>query len=51
MYFAIPDEVPKGDGKKVQILPGGKVIAFLGILTITLTLQVTMYFTCPQFLG
>ena len=37
MYFAIPDEVPKGDGKKVQILPGGKVIAFLGILTITLT--------------
>jgi len=27
MYFAIPDEVPKGDGKKVQILPGGHVVA------------------------
>ena len=28
MYFAIPNEVPKGDGKKVVILPGGNVIAF-----------------------
>ena len=50
MYFAIPDEVPKGDGKKVQILPGGKVIAFLGILTIALTV-ISQCTSHPPILG
>ena len=27
IYFAIPNEVPKGDGKKVIVQPGGNVIA------------------------
>ena len=51
MYFAIPDEVPKGDGKKVQILPGGHVIAFLGILTITLTVTGHNVLHMPPILG
>ena len=51
MYFAIPNEVPKGDGKKVQILPGGKVIAFLGILTITLTVTGHNVLHMPPILG
>tara|TARA_B100001027_G_scaffold215011_1_gene188149 strand:- start:491 stop:1516 length:1026 start_codon:yes stop_codon:yes gene_type:complete len=51
MYFAIPDEVPKGDGKKVEILPGGKVIAFLGILTITLTVTGHNVLHMPPILG
>ena len=51
MYFAIPDEVPKGDGKKVTILPGGKVIAFLGILTITLTVTGHNVLHMPPILG
>ena len=51
MYFAIPDEVPKGDGKKVQILPGGKVIAFLGILTISLTVTGHNVLHMPPILG
>jgi Na+/H+ antiporter NhaD/arsenite permease-like protein len=37
MSFFISNKVPEGDGKKVQILPGGKVIAILGILTISIT--------------
>ena len=51
MYFAIPNEVPKGDGKKVTILPGGKVIAFLGILTITLTVTGHNVLHMPPILG
>ncbi len=51
MYFAIPNEVPKGDGKKVTILPGGKVIAFLGILTITLTVTGHNVLHMPPVLG
>ena len=51
MYFAIPNEVPKGDGKKVQILPGGKVIAFLGILTISLTVTGHNVLHMPPILG
>ena len=51
MYFAIPNEVPKGDGKKVVILPGGNVIAFLGILTITLTVTGHNVLHMPPVLG
>ena len=51
MYFAIPNEVPKGDGKKVTILPGGNVIAFLGILTITLTVTAHNVLHMPPVLG
>ena len=51
MYFAIPNEVPKGDGKKVTILPGGNVIAFLGILTITLTVTGHNVLHMPPVLG
>lgn len=51
MYFAIPNEVPKGDGKKVTILPGGKVIALLGILTITLTVTAHNVLHMPPILG
>ena len=51
MYFAIPNEVPKGDGKKVTILPGGKVIALLGILTITLTVTGHNVLHMPPILG
>ena len=51
MYFAIPNEIPKGDGKKVTILPGGKVIAFLGILTITLTVTGHNVLHMPPVLG
>ncbi|MEE2694870.1 MAG: sodium:proton antiporter NhaD [Pseudomonadota bacterium] len=51
MYFAIPNEIPKGDGKKVTILPGGKVIAFLGILTITLTVTGHNVLHMPPILG
>ena len=51
MYFAIPNEIPKGDGKKVQILPGGNVIAFLGILTITLTVTGHNVLHMPPVLG
>ena len=51
MYFAIPNEIPKGDGKKVSILPGGKVIAFLGILTITLTVTAHNVLHMPPVLG
>ena len=51
MYFAIPNEVPKGDGKKVVILPGGNVIVFLGILTITLTVTGHNVLHMPPVLG
>ena len=51
MYFAIPNEIPKGDGKKVTILPGGKMIAFLGILTITLTVTGHNVLHMPPILG
>ena len=51
MYFAIPNEVPKGDGKKVTILPGGNTIAFLGILTITLTVTGHNVLHMPPVLG
>jgi Na+/H+ antiporter NhaD/arsenite permease-like protein len=37
MSFFISNKIPEGDGKKIQILPGGKVIAILGILTISIT--------------
>jgi len=51
MYFAIPNEIPKGDGKSVTILPGGNVIAFLGILTITLTVTGHNLLHMPPVLG
>ena len=40
-----------GDGKKVTILPGGKVIALLGILTITLTVTAHNVLHMPPILG
>ena len=51
MYFAIPNEVPKGDGKKVKIEPGGSVIALLGILTISITVMGHQALHMPPVFG
>ena len=44
MSLFISNKIPEGDGKKVEILPGGQVIAALGIFTIIFTV-----FRTPNF--
>ena len=51
MSFFISNKVPEGDGKKVQILPGGKVIAILGILTISITVAGHQALHMPPVFG
>lgn len=51
MSFFISNKVPEGDGKKVQILPGGKVIAILGILTISITVTGHQLLHMPPVFG
>lgn len=51
IYFAIPNEVPKGDGKKVIVQPGGNVIAILGILTISITVAGHQVLHMPPVFG
>lgn len=51
MSFFISNKVPEGDGKKVQILPGGKVIAILGILTIAITVTGHQALHMPPVFG
>ena len=51
MYFAIPNEIPKGDGKKVKTEPGGSVIALLGILTISITVAGHQVLHMPPVFG
>ncbi len=51
MSLFISNDVPKGDGKKVTILPGGKVIALLGILTISITVSGHQILHMPPIFG
>ena len=51
MSLFISNKVPEGDGKKVQVLPGGNVIAILGILTITITVTGHQVLHMPPVFG
>ena len=51
MSLFISNRVPEGDGKKVTILPGGKVIAALGILTISVTVTGHQVLHMPPVFG
>ena len=51
MSFFISNKIPEGDGKKVEILPGGKVIALLGILTISITVTGHQVLHMPPVFG
>lgn len=51
MSLFISNRIPEGDGKKVTILPGGKVIALLGILTITITVTGHQVLHMPPVFG
>ncbi len=51
MSFFISSKIPEGDGKKVEILPGGKVIAVLGILTIAITVTGHQVLHMPPVFG
>ncbi len=51
MSFFISNKIPEGDGKKVDILPGGKVIAILGILTIAFTVTGHQALHMPPVFG
>lgn len=51
MSLFISNRIPKGDGKKVTILPGGKIIALLGILTITITVTGHQVLHMPPVFG
>ena len=51
MSLFISNRIPEGDGKKVEILPGGRVIAFLGILTISVTVTGHQVLHMPPVFG
>tara|TARA_X000000950_G_C13860580_1_gene638553 strand:- start:421 stop:1827 length:1407 start_codon:yes stop_codon:yes gene_type:complete len=51
MSLFISNKIPEGDGKKVDILPGGKVIALLGILTISITVAGHQVLHMPPVFG
>ena len=51
MSFFISSKIPEGDGKKVEVLPGGKVIAVLGILTIAITVTGHQVLHMPPVFG
>ena len=51
MSLFISNRIPEGDGKKVTILPGGKVIAALGILTISVTVAGHQVLHMPPVFG
>lgn len=51
MSLFISNRIPEGDGKKITILPGGNVIAGLGILTITITVLGHQILHMPPVFG
>ena len=51
MSFFISNKVPEGDGKVVKILPGGKIIALLGIFTIMFTVTGHQVLHMPPVYG
>ena len=51
MSLFISNKIPEGDGKKVEILPGGQVIAALGIFTIIFTVSGHQILHMPPVFG
>ncbi len=51
MSLFISNRIPQGDGKKVKILPGGKIIALLGISTIIITVTGHQVLHMPPIFG